>query len=268
MKTNLPALAAAVLALSCLLVSPAGAADSAAPASGGTQDPTRILRQMSAKLAAAQRFTFEAHRQADPGFNPGPNVPEKARIAVAVVRPNQISATLTSPEDVRRITADGLYLTMQDVKKNLYATVTMHKRIDDLVQDVEQIYGFKLPLAEFVLSDIYRDIRWRAQSITYLGRATTAEGFLGMGGVECDRVALSGKVLDAELWVGAADRLPERLVVTAKGRPGKPQMKIEFSQWNLMAKLGHHDFVFVPPMGATKIPMKTTAEMIAAGKKR
>src|SRR6266487_3425364 len=77
---------------------------------------------------------------------------------------------------------------------------------------------------------------------------------------------LAGKVADTELWVGVSDQLPRRLIATVKDRPGKPQLKVEFSDWNLTAKVTDKDFAFVPPQGAQKIPMITTAETEAAQK--
>jgi len=67
--------------------------------------------------------------------------------------------------------------------------------------------------------------------------------------------ALSGKLADAELWVGVADHLPYRLVATFKKHPDRPQLKAEFSSWNLGANISEKDFAFVPPEGATKIEM-------------
>ena len=77
----------------------------------------------------------------------------------------------------------------------------MHTSIDGLVAEFDQKYGFRPPLAELAVSNVYEDIHWKAESVSYLGEATAPGGFLGLGGVACHRLALSGKVMDAELWV-------------------------------------------------------------------
>ncbi|PYK70901.1 MAG: hypothetical protein DME44_09720 [Verrucomicrobia bacterium] len=230
------------------------------PVAATAQDADQILRQMSAKLAAAQSFTFKATRTVDPALLPGKKEPENARVAVTVQRPDKIAAHETSKQDERKFYADGQNLTLFDVQKNLYSIVPMQTSIDGLVEKIEQKYGFTPPLAEIAMSDVYKDIHQKAQSVSYLGQ--TSEG-----GEACHRLALSGKVVNAELWIGVSDQLPKRLVATVNGRPGKPQVKLEFSDWNLAANLTDKDFAFVPPAEALKISMITIEEAAAAQKK-
>jgi len=220
----------------------------------------QLLRQMSAKLAAARSFTFEANRVIDPVLVKGLNLPENAHLVLTVLRPNKIAAESTSKGEVRHFYADGQNLSLVDVTKNLYATVPMHTSIDGLVAELDQKYGFTPALAELALSDIYQDIRGKAQSVAYLGEGTDS------GGSACHRLALPGKIMDAELWVGVSDQLPKRLITTLKNRPGKPQIKLDFSNWNLAAKTTDNNFAFVPSKGAVKVPMIATAEMEAAQK--
>ncbi|PYL89206.1 MAG: hypothetical protein DMF16_06915, partial [Verrucomicrobia bacterium] len=62
------------------------------PVAAAAPDADQILRQMSAKLAAAQSFTFKATRTVDPALLPGKKEPENARVAVTVQRPDKIAA--------------------------------------------------------------------------------------------------------------------------------------------------------------------------------
>ena len=252
--------AAATLALALLLLPAAGAADGK---TNGNADAARILRQMSSQIGGAQRLTFEAHRQIDPALLAGRKEPEDARISVAVLRPNKIRAKSVSKDDVREFYADGVNLSMLDVKHNLYAIVPMYGSIDTVISNLEEKYGFTPPVVEFALSNIYQDVRKKAQSISYLGEGAASGGFMGLGGTACHRLQLTGKAADAELWVGVADSLPRKLVATFKNRPGKPQIRVEFSHWDLRSKVTEQQFVFVRPQGAQKVQMKTTAEMFA-----
>ena len=143
----------------------------------------------------------------------------------------------------------------------------MHTSIDGLLADVDRKYGFTPPLAEFIMSDIYQDIRRKAQNVSYLGEGKIAGGFLGLGGTACYRVALSGRFADAELWIDSSDLLPRKLIVTVKSRPGNPQINEEFSGWKLTARVSKQDFAFVPPQGAVKVPMRMVAEINTRSKK-
>lgn len=231
----------------------------------GAEQPSanQILHQMSDKLAAAQTFSFEATRKIDASLIPGLNMPSEADVTATVQRPNKIAARSESDEaGVRRFVANGHTLYLLDEKKNLYAEVPMHTSIDGLVAVLDEKYGFVPPLAEFALSDPYKDFRRQAQTITYLGEDNVTGGFLGLGGVECYHLGLKGEDADAELWIGVSDLLPHKLVATFH-RKGNPQLSVEFSSWNLNATATADDFTFTPPKGAMKIEMWTNAKMDA-----
>jgi len=231
------------LAITAILASPALA-----------ENADQILRQMSDTLAGSQHFTVKAHRTMDAALTPGGIAVADARIEAAVQRPNRLCAHSVGGGDARRFVFDGRTLTLHDEKNNLYASVPMRKSLDGLVDALDEDYGVTLPLAEFIMSNPYKDLRHQADTVTYLGRATHRTGVFSSG-VECHRLALSGKLADAELWVGVADHLPYRLVATFKKHPDRPQLKAEFSSWNLGANISEKDFAFVPPEGATKIEM-------------
>ncbi len=236
------------------------------PAVAAEPNADQLLRQMSAKLAAARSFSFTAEREIDAALIEGSNVSEKAHITVAVQRPNQLAARSVSKAGARRFIANGRTLSLLDEKKNVYATVPMPTTLDGLVEQLDAKYGFTPPLAEFVRSNAYRNIRGEARNVIYAGRGKAVAGFLGLGGVECHRLALKGKEADAELWIAVGDSLPRKLVATFH-RAGQPQVRIDFSAWNLAAPASAGDFTFSPPTGAQKIEMWTTARMQSAAAK-
>lgn len=224
-------------------------------------DADQILRAMSAKLAAVKHFTFEAKRHLDPALAPAHERAESARISVSVSRPNQLAARSVSRERTMRVVADGRKLTIFNETKNHYAQAPMRTSIDGLVEKLDEEFGFVPPLADFAVSNPYREIRQQVSAITYAGRGKT--GFLGIGGVECHRLALRGRNADAELWIGVADQLPHRLVATFRDA-ARSQLRVDFSSWNLTAPANPAAFVFTPPSGTEKIEIWTTARMKAA----
>jgi hypothetical protein len=257
MKPMLPLslTALAVLALSLL------------PAVAAEPNADQLLRQMSAKLASAQSFSFKAARQIDPSLIPGGNLPQKADIEISVMRPNKFMAKSSSHENSRNFYADGRNLSELDATKNFYAIVPMHTSIDGLAAQIQEKYGFTLPLLELANSNIYPDIRHQVRGVSYLGRSNYSSGFLGPNSTECDRVALSGKLVDAEIWLGVSDQLPRKLIFTFKNRTGRPQVQFNLSNWNLTAPISDRDFAFVPPAGAMKIPMISGAQIKSAVKR-
>ena len=93
------------------------------------------------------------------------------------------------------------------------------------------------------------------------------KGLESLNGVECERVTLTGEIADADVWIAITDHLPRRFVATFKDREGGPQLKVDFSDWNLAAKLEDSIFVFEPPQDAEKILMVTVDDANAADAK-
>jgi hypothetical protein len=251
---------AAVCAALCLLPV------AATPTTWEAVSADTVLRQMSEKLSAAKKFSFKARREIVPDLAGGDGLHGKAEIAVAVQRPDKMAATATIPNDTRRFYFDGKQLTLVDEKKNVYSTVPMVVTLDTLPSELAKIYGFTPPLAEFLISDLYQDLTWRAQSVEYRGMSVIKTGFLGLKRVHCHRLGLTGRRADSELWIAVNDSLPRRWISKVKGSTGDVEIRIELSNWNLEAKVRDEDFVFSPPKGALPIPMVTEAEMAAARK--
>src|SRR5580698_1083901 len=171
MKTTRTKILLAALGLALLAVgsAPANAADTIAAA---PPDADQILRQASATLAAAQQFSFKAHRVMDAALLAGRNAAEDAQVEVTVQRPNKVFADGKSQEGERQVFADGTNFSLVDAKMNLYSTVPMPASLDGLVEKIDEKYGFTPPLAEFVLSDPYKEFHRQARTVTYLGPAT------------------------------------------------------------------------------------------------
>jgi hypothetical protein len=158
---------------------------------------------------------------------------------------------MVSPTGVRRFYADGQSISLLDESMKLYATVSVSGTIDEVVDKLDAQYGFTPPLAEFVLNDPNLKFSKQIQSSVHHGQET-------INGVECDRLMLTGEIADADLWVSIKDHLPQRFVATFKDREGSPQLKVDFFEWNLAAKLDESVFTFDPPKDAEKIAMAET----------
>jgi hypothetical protein len=233
-------------------------------ASAHAADPDAVLRAMSDKLAASKSFAFTAQRHVDAALREGHDIPEKARVTVLVQRPARIDVSSTSREGARRFVADGKTLTVADAKAGTYARVPMRGSLDALVDRLDREYGFVPPLAEFVLSDLYADLKRQARTIAYRGTGGAGGGWFGWGATPCHRIALQGPKASAEIWVGTADSLPRKLVATF-ARPGAPRLEIRFLSWDLAASHPASAFAFQPPANAQKVEMWTPAR-VAAGR--
>ena len=217
-------------------------------------DPDLLLRQMSSSLAQAKQLTFKVTRRMDAALIEGRDVPETAEIEVSIARPNKFMAKSASTGDVRRFYFDGQNLSLFDETMQLYATVPVTGTIDELVAKIDQKYGFVPPLADFAINDPYAKLSQQIQSKSYKGTES-------IGGVNCHHLALTGETADAELWFSTSDSLPRKLIATFKDREGKPQLQIDFRDWNVNPQLDNKLFAFVAPKDAEKIEMVSVDEM-------
>jgi hypothetical protein len=241
-------------------LSPAIAADTAKPAAAKPPSADTILKKMSSTLATANQFSFKGTREVSAAIAAERKMQAKSDIVVTVRRPDHVAGTSTDADGVRSLYFDGRYLTIVDGKNNMYSTVSLPGSLDALPAQLSAKYGFLPPLADFVMSSPYADLRRRSKSITYVGTDTT-----GMPAVPTHHLKLAGKLADADLWIGVDDHLPRKM--TAMVRDGADKgtaLTILFTEWNLDAHVTEQAFAYVPPAGALQIPMITTAEMQAA----
>jgi hypothetical protein len=211
---------------------------------------------MSETLAHARQLTFKATRQLDAALVEGGGAAESAEIEVSISRPQMVRARMVSGGGVRRFYADGQRVSLLDEGMKLYATVSSAGTIDDMVNAIDERYGFTPPLADFVVNDPI-GVSTQIQSSLYKGKEA-------VNGVECDHLTLTGEIADADVWISIADHLPRRFVATFKDREGSPQLKVDFSDWNLAATLEESTFVFDPPAGAEKIVMAAIEDVKAS----
>jgi hypothetical protein len=219
-----------------------------APVVVTTPDPSQMLRDMFDTLSKAQQFTFKATRQLDAALVIGGSVAESAQIDVAVSRPQRIRARSVSDASARVFYADGQNVSLTDEAMKVYATTPLAGTIDEMVEAIDNRYGFTPPLAEFILNDPQKKFSTQIQGSQYRGKET-------LNGVECDRITLTGDIADADVWIAVADHLPRKFVATFKDREGSPQLTVDFADWNLAATLDESTFAFEPPKDAEKIEM-------------
>lgn len=222
-----------------------------------TVDPAQALRQMSDTLAHANRLTFKATRRLDPALAESTGMPVSSAIEVAVSRPGMVRGRSVSNDDARTFYADGKTITLVDERIKLYASEPLGGTIDEMVDALDDRFGFAPPLAEFVLNDPYKRFSRLVQRSVHRGQET-------IGGTSCEHLTLAGEVADAEVWIARDTHLPRRFVATFKDREGAPALTLDFSDWNLAATVDDSVFAFHPAPDVAKTTMVAVADLASA----
>jgi hypothetical protein len=76
-------------------------------------------------------------------------------------------------------------------------------------------------------------------------------------GVECDHLAFAGPGIEWQVWLGPAkDPLPRRLAATYLKVERQPRFLVNFSDWDLKARLSAKRFECKKPAGAKTIEFR------------
>jgi hypothetical protein len=100
---------------------------------------------------------------------------------------------------------------------------------------------------------------------------TLATGVLGawdlgpsaIGGHPARQIALRKPGVNYQIWVGDADSLPLRMVITYNEEPGQPQFWVQFLNWDTAPGNPENAFAFKPPEGAERIRFATFDTSVA-----
>jgi hypothetical protein len=254
MKIPLLAIGTALLVSSC-----ASRYSSSPPDAGVTPNPHALLKSMSTRLASAKNYRLTVSNTIPKEVAEVLQQQPKNDVEVVVSRPSKFDAKISQNGRVaREMIYDGNTFIVVDGINNFYSKAVQRGSLDTAVAQMTKVYGFRPPLAEFVLSDPYRDIKQHSSGITYLGKGSVRESG---GVVQCHRIGIQGSQADSELWLGVADSLPRRLKATKSGSNGADLIvDIDFLTWDMNPQVDALVFRHQPASGATEIPMITVVE--------
>lgn len=210
-----------------------------------------VLRAMSTKLASAETLSFRARRTIDAQLVPGAEVKRDADVRVTVARPNRVAASATDSEGTRRFWFDGTTVTLYDGAAGTWASAAMPGTIDAMIDGLQEKFETHPPLADLLVADPYANL-------TRGGGSATLAGTEAVGGVACRRVSAVQATVDWDLWVAESDDLPRRIVIRFKGVEGSPELRADFSNWNLGVRVSGDDFKPSIPKSAQNIQMVPT----------
>jgi hypothetical protein len=185
----------------------------------------------------------------DDVLDSGPKVQYSAYQKVWVTKPNQLRSDYTGDERNTRFYYDGKSFTLLTTDLNLYATkATATSNIDQLIDTIEEKFGFSLPMANLFVSDPCPVFRTNVQSTKFIGANMVNR-------IPAYQVLFTGALRDYQVWFSQDEQKPLilKVVITYKTLPESPQYTAVLSNWNFDPKIAADTFTFTPPPGATAI---------------
>ena len=209
-----------------------------------------VLSSACKYLAESPSFQITAEIWREHVTDSGEKLQFTRVVKMEVKRPNRLHAEVQSQRTERGFWYNGESLSILDGTRNLYSTTPMPENVDAMVDKAHDQFGIDLPLIDLALSDPYQNALARVQQGRYLGLADAM-------GYKCHHLAFTQDNIDWQVWIQDGPQpLIRKFVITHKNEPGAPEFTALIRDWNLTERISESDFVFAPPLGASKIEMR------------
>jgi hypothetical protein len=207
-----------------------------------------VLNAVSAKLGDARTIQVQAEHTLDPALGLGGGI-DRGRIELMVKRPNLFYAIQPAGSETREIAYDGAFLCVMHPGPKHHALEPLEARsIEGFAMRVQEHFGFRPPVAELLANDMAAELLIDVTSARLLGRER-------VGWSTCEHLRLDQEGMAIDLWVGAKDRLPRRMLITFTEMPRHPAWDVRFSKWKLNGPIEESLFSKRPAADSQKVPM-------------
>ena len=205
------------------------------------------LKAMSQTLMSVRSFSYRSRSMTEVAATTGQNLTVFTHADVALQRPNKLRATVTGDVPTFQMVYDGATVSALDPQKNLYAVTAAPATIDETLVFLMEKSGIHFPASEVLYSDPYAVMAKDVNSAFVVG-PSEVDGFA------CDHLAFMAPGVNWEIWIDAGRvAVPRRMAVTYKEVTNFPRFLLEFSDWNMKARLSPASFVFKRPANARRI---------------
>jgi hypothetical protein len=217
-----------------------------------------ILKAMSEKLAAAKTISFAAvNTYESPAIN-GQPLYYTTVSQVTAQRPDKMRVVTPGDGPPTEFYYDGKTMVAYDPSMNLAAVADAPPTIDAMVKAAYDKAGIYFPFVDFIVADPYKDMEGSLKSAFVVGRSDA------VGRTLTDMVALASENVQAELWIGVADKLPRMIRAVYPKDPTKNRYETEFSNWRLNGRVDPNAFASVPALKAPRMDFKNPDAEAAA----
>ena len=195
-----------------------------------------LLKAACDRLAAAKSMTFTAIVSYEAPSRLGPPLVYSTRSDVTVQRPNKLRVLTLGDGPASQFYYDGKTLTAFAPAENLAATEPAPATIEAALEAAFKDAAIYYPFADVVVADPYKDLSDGLRVAFYIGQSNV------VGGVTTDMVAFGNDAVFAQIWIGAADRLPRKFRAVYLNDPSQMRHDMELTNWKLDPKVASDAF--------------------------
>lgn len=238
MKRFLSCLAAAILAMPG-----PGLAQTPPAAAPGTERPVaerhpiesraiEILRASCQALAGAKAMSFHALNTYEKAARNGQPLYYSTLNLVTFLRPNKLRVVTPGDGVPDEFYYDGKAMVAYVPTEDLVAIAEAPPTIEGMLDAAWEKAAIYFPFADMIVGNPCEVFEKRGlESAFHVGQSRV------IGGTVTDMVAIAGRNIQAELWIGAADHLPRLIRVVYPHEPAHALYQTEYSNWRLLEQV-------------------------------
>jgi len=197
----------------------------AAPAFADEAFARQRFGEMSAYLGGQEAFSFDYDASLDVVTDQGQILTIASSGAVAMQRPDRITATRDGGFASVAFNFDGTSLTVMNRDENVYAKADMPGSVVHLIDELRDTYKRPLPAADLLLPDVQGALEPLFTDVKDLGSGV-------IGGVECDHLAFRTEGADMQVWIAQGDDpYPCRYSISNTAVDGGPHYVLDVEGW-------------------------------------
>ncbi len=217
--------------------------------SAGLADPfvDQLVAQTTEYLRSAERVRLSAEVTKDRLLPSGHMAQFSRSMDIWLRRPDRLRVHMVSDLGTMRFFYDGALFSMQQLERNLYASVEANGEIGEVAERLRANLDVRLPLIDLLVADAYENFRNNVEQARYLGQHY-------VNGKRMHHLLMSTASIDYQIWIeDSPTPLPRKVVVTYADRDGAPQFIARDLEWDFNARMPDLAFTFAPPADADEI---------------
>ncbi len=207
-----------------------------------------LLQAMSAKLAAAKAMKFTAVATYESPARTGLPLAYTTLSQVTLQRPDKLRVITPADGPASEFYYDGKTMVAYLPDADMVARADAPPTLDAMLQKVYGISATYFPFSDLIVADPWGDLAPTLKLAFVVGQSKV------VGGTLTDIVAIADAKLQAQLWIGAEDKLPRRIQASFFDENGYFRHTLDLSDWQLDPAIPTGTFASAEAAAAKPIP--------------
>lgn len=216
-----------------------------------------ILKATSARLASAKTLSFTATTTYESPARTGQPLAYTTLSEVTLERPNKLRVITPGDGPPSEFYYDGKVVMAYAPDINAVAVAQAPPSIDEMLKAAYDVGAIYFPFTDLIVADPYKDLADGLKIAFYVGQSKV------VGGTTTDIIVIANNAAQAQIWIGAEDRLPRMVRATYFDEPGNYRHQVAFSNWRLDETVPPGTFTSARAASAARMPFAAPSDRLS-----